>query len=693
MEADRAKLLSDIEIGEWIVNYDEAMRHLRRALLADPDDARIHYLLGNILREKEEYDAAAVHYRESLRIDPQFAEAYNNLGLTLQQEGRLDEAIDCYLKTLELNPSLTGIYYNLGTVFQDKRDFEKAERYYLEAVARNPDDADAHYNLANVLRESKKIDDALSHYQAALTLNPSFADAYNNMGSILSERRLFSDAVACFHKALRIDPNLSGVYNNLGLVFKEQGQFDKAIEYFETALRMTPSFIEVLNNVAGILFDQGRVTEAETILKKAIQISPLPVTYSSLLFAMHYNPSHSPQDVLAESVNFSKLFADSTIPGIFSHARDCAAGRRLRIGYVSPDFRRHSVAHFIEPVLSFHNREGYEIFCYSDVLHPDEVTRRMEGHAEQWRSITGIPDEEAAGLIRADRIDILVDLAGHTERNRMLVFARKPAPVQVSWIGYPATTGLQAMDYKIVDGYTDPSGLTEQFYTERLIRLPETFLCYRPVEDSPEIGESPCLTSGHITFGSFNNYPKVSSEVLLLWIKILKGVTGSRLVLKARSFVDKGVREALTGRFVGEGIEGGRIELLPWQSLRREHLDLYNRIDIALDTFPYNGATTTCEALWMGVPVIAIAGGSHASRVGMSILSNIGLPDFVAEDEEGYVRKAVNLAHDTARLLKLRKSLRDMMLSSPLMDARLFTANLESSYKWMWNTWCENEHK
>jgi predicted O-linked N-acetylglucosamine transferase (SPINDLY family) len=648
-------------------------------------------LLGNILREKGESDEAIIHYQESLQIDPRLAEAYNNLGLALQEKGRLDEAIDCYQKALNANPALTGIYYNLGTVFQDRKDFEQAEMYYRKAIETDPHDADAHYNLANVLRESNSIDDALLHYKAALAVNPELVDAYNNMGSILSERGLLDDAVACYLKALQLNPDVPDIYNNLGIVFKEKGQPDEASEFFGTALRIDPSFVGALNNMAGVLLDGGRVSEAEKYLKSALSVNPVPTVNSSLLFVMNYNPSHSPQTIYAEHVNFSKRFVEPLLSGISPHTNERKTDRKLRIGYVSPDFRRHSVAYFIEPIVASHERQRVEVFCYSDVRAVDDVTRRIQSYADQWRSITEMSDESVATLIRSDGIDILVDLSGHTERNRMLLFARKPAPVQATWIGYPATTGLQTMDYKIVDGCTDPPGLTEHFYAEELIRLPGTFLCYLPPEDSPAVGDCPALTTGRITFGSFNYYPKVSPEVLSLWIKILKAVPDSRLILKARSFADRKVTEELIGKFGREDISAARIELYSWKSSTREHLDFYNCIDIALDTFPYNGTTTTCEALWMGVPVITFAGRTHASRVGTSLLTSVGMPELAGCSDEEYVRKAVDLAYDTGRLGTLRKSLRDMVLRSPLTNAKGFTLNLENCYRFMWRTWCEGQ--
>ena len=335
--------------------------------------------------------------------------------------------------------------------------------------------------------------------------------------------------------------------------------------------------------------------------------------------------------------------------------------------------------------------ESLDVFCYSNSLIQDSVTDRIRSHCSEWRLIAGMSDESAFRLIQEDGIDILVDLTGHTRNNRMLLFARKPAPVQVSWIGYPATTGLSAMDYKIVDAYTDPPGITDHFYSEALIRMPESFLCYLPPKDCPEIIRPPVLSAGYICFGSFNNFSKISPVTLDLWAEILQYLPNARLLLKAKCFSDEQMQRDAKKLFSMRNVDSDRIELLPWERTSHAHMSVYNNIDIALDTFPYNGTTTTCEALWMGVPVITLAGKTHASRVGLSMLSNVGLQELIAETKDDYIKKAVQLANDSATLTQLRESLRDRMAQSPLTDAKRFTANLETFYRRIWEKWCSSE--
>ncbi|MFW6255150.1 MAG: hypothetical protein ACOC41_09510, partial [Chitinivibrionales bacterium] len=356
--------------------------------------------------------------------------------------------------------------------------------------------------------------------------------------------------------------------------------------------------------------------------------------------------------------------------------------RPLRIGYISPDFRLHSVAYFLEPLLQFHTKSLFEIYCYSDVAVPDDVTKRLQTHVHKWRIIAGATDTQVADQVYNDRIDILVDLAGHSGKNRLGVFMMKPAAIQVTYLGYPATTGLSTMDYRLTDEYADPAG-QEIYHTEELYRLPASFLCYRPPEIYPKVAESPCRQNGYITFGSFNNLPKISEDVIRLWADILTRIPSSRMVIKTRQTRDPVVCKRIGDSFAAFGIEPARIQFLGHVSNVKDHLCCYNKIDIALDTFPYNGTTTTFEALWMGVPVVSLRGDHHASRVGYSIMSNLGLESLVAESPEKYSRIATFLSEDISRLGILKKSLRGVLSGSVLCDSRGFVQKVELAYREM----------
>jgi protein O-GlcNAc transferase len=637
-------------------NLQKAEFIYKNILIKRPNDVDALHLLGVLRHQLGDYDSAITYIRKAIEIDIGFAEGYNNLGNVIRDMGQIDEAEIYYQKALQIDPNFAIAYNNLGNIYTEK----------------------------------KLPDKAIFFLNKALQIDPNFAEALSNLGKVLDEIEHFDEAIACCQKAIQINPNYANAYYNLGTIFFNKGHLSEAISCYQEALRRKPLFAEAFNNLGNAFKDKGQQNEAEQCYKKALQLNNDHSAYSNLLLTMNYNLSYNPHRIYSEHVLFAKQFAEPFHSEIFKRANDHISRRRLKIGYVSPDFRKHSVAYFSEPVFINHNSDHFEVFCYSNSLKHDEVTKRIQDHTDQWHNITGMSDKEVAGLIRKDQIDILVDLAGHTAQNRILVFAQKPAPIQVSWIGYPATTGLSTMDYKIVDNYTDPLGMTENFYTEQLIRMPESFLCYLPDSASPEVGALPSLTSSHVTFGSFNNFPKITPEVVRIWGEILKAIPDSYLVLKAKSFSDEMTRDYALQMFFREGIEGYRIKLYSWAPSTKEHLSLYNQIDIALDTFPFNGTTTTCEALWMGVPVITFAGAAHASRVGASLLSNVGLKELIACTQAEYIDIAVKLASDIKRVQTLREKLRGMMAHSPLTDDKRFTANLEICYRHIWEEWCSS---
>jgi protein O-GlcNAc transferase len=568
-------------------------------------------------------------------------------------------------------------------------NLQQAEHEFKEILKVQPNNVSALHFIGVIYYQRKDYNTSIEYIRKAIHFGPNYVDAYNNLGIVLQEAGQIDLAIACYQKATELNPHFVRAYHNLGTALKEKWQIDEAIIHYQKALQLDPEFAEAYNSLGDALQDQGKLEEAEKCYRHALKIIPSPTYYDNLLFLMNYDPRYNAQAVLAEHKKFADLFEEPLRSSRVVPGNDRTISRRLKIGYVSPDFRKHSVAYFIEPVLAAHIRQQFEIFCYSDVPREDEVTMRIRANTDHWQSITGISDEKVAAIMREDGIDILIDLAGHSAHNRLLVFARKPAPVQASWIGYPNTTGLSSMDYRFVDGYTDPPGLTDPFYTEELIRLPGSFLCYQADTDSPIVEELPAIKSGHITFGSFNYFTKVSPDIVALWTAIMNAIPDSRLVMKSRNFSDRTTCKYAMSLFAKNDIAPERIELLPIKPSFAEHLGIYNRIDIALDTFPYNGTTTTFEALWMGVPVVTLSGNTHESRVGMSILSNIGLTDFIAHTDEEYIEIAVTTAKNTSFLKILRESLRERMTYSTLCDKNKFTKNLEHTYRQIWNKWCK----
>ncbi|TAN45966.1 MAG: tetratricopeptide repeat protein [Nitrospirae bacterium] len=569
--------------------------------------------------------------------------------------------------------------------------FEDAVTAYGEALNLFPDSYEAHFNRGMALQSLGRLNEAVISYGRALSIMPDAAEAHYNLGIIYVEKGRMNAAEACFKRAVQSKADYIEAINNLANVQKEMGKLSQALENYSAVLRLSPDFAYAYNGMAGVLQETGDVETAIEYYAKALSIKEdYVIAHSNMLLALNYIDSKTPEEVFEEHLRFAAVHAGPLSKDILPYRCRPTEGRKLRIAYISPDFRCHSVGFFIEPVLMNHNKESFDIYCYSDVAVPDDVTRRIEGYATAWVDICGMSDEEVSERIRSDSIDILVDLAGHTGYNRILVFARKPAPVQISWIGYPNTTGLKTMDYRIVDGYTDPEGMTDPYYTEELIRLRNGFLCYLPNSASGGVGPLPALDKGHITFGSFNKISKITPRAVALWASILKRVENSRLLLKARGLDEKDMKAKIAAMFAGHGVDGSRIVFMSRTPDTASHLEVYNTVDIALDSFPYNGTTTTCEALWMGVPVIVMKGHTHAALVGVSILSNIKLHRLIAANDEEYINIAVSLASDLNALAETRLGIRGLMKGSPLFDYMTFTREIENVYRGVWGRYCKD---
>jgi protein O-GlcNAc transferase len=436
--------------------------------------------------------------------------------------------------------------------------------------------------------------------------------------------------------------------------------------------------------------DKGQLDEAIAAFRRAISVRPTFIeAHSNFLLALNYQADSDPGTIAEEHRRWSRQHAGSFRQLARRHDNDRDPNRPLRVGFVSADFREHAVSRFLLPLFQHHHPDACRIICYSDVSNPDAMTDRLRSCADEWHDITGNADVRVADRIREDKIDILVDLAGHTAGNRLRVFAIKPAPVQVTYLGYPATTGLPEIDYRLTDPLADPPGQTESFHTEKLWRLPVCNWCYGEPEDAPPV--RPSRPDAPICFGTFNSFAKASPAVMDLWAAILKATPASRLIIKSRGLGSRAIGEQISRFFESRGLPADRLEILGKEPDFRAHLDLYNQVDIALDTFPYHGTTTTCEALWMGVPVVSLAGPSHVSRVGVSLLNCIGLPDLIAQSPQEYVSIAVKLAADLPRLAELRRSMRDRMRASPLMDAPRFARDIEAAYRQMWHIWCQSD--
>jgi protein O-GlcNAc transferase len=606
-------------------------------------------------------------------------------GNTLFNSGERAAAADCYRQALLIDPTLSSASYNLGCALDLLSGPAEALPHFQDAASRRPEWWQARSNLGFALARLGRLAEATGELEAAATLNPADAGIRNNLGLALSALDRAEEAHGSFLEAIRLDPNYPEAHSNLAILFERYGRTSEAISSCLAALRLRPDYPEAHGNLANAFKSQGRHDEALAHYREALRLRPgCAEAHSSLLFALCYPADLSAEQIFAEHKSFGAAHRFPAAP----HENSPDPGRPLRIGYLSGDFRSHAVARFIEPVLRHHDRTRFQIYCYSNVALPDATSTRLAQLTGHCVNIARMPDQEAAALIRRDRIDILVDLSGHTADNRLPLLARKPAPLQVTWLGYPHSTGLDAIDYRISDAVSDPPGGSEPFHSERLLRLPGTFSCFAPPEEAPPVGELPALSCGSVRFGSFNNPAKITPETIALWAGALHRVPGSRMLVKGYSLADPGSRALLLGHFAQKGISAERLELRGNTVSYAEHLQLYRTVDIALDCFPYNGTTTTCEALWMGVPVLTLAGSSHRSRVGASILQSVGLSGLVAASPQDFLERAAGLAGDLEQLAKLRGSLRATMAASPLTDGAGFTGHLEAAYRGIWQGWC-----
>lgn len=471
----------------------------------------------------------------------------------------------------------------------------------------------------------------------------------------------------------------------------KSGQLNAALECYCACVQAYPQGLSAYLGMGNVLVDLWSIEEAVATYGKALALAPhSSAIFSALLFHSHYLAAPDQTRMFALHRRFGEMMRKANSPGNENFALAEYPERRLRVGYVSPNFSRHSVGYFVEPVIRHHDRSRYEIYCYYTHQLSDETTERIRGLANGWRDIADAPDDAVEKMIRDDCIDILVDLAGHSKGNRLGVFARKPAPIQMTWLGYPDTTGLDAIDYRITDRVADPEPDAEQRHTERLLRIEDVFLCYQPPEDSPPAC-APVRSASEVVFASCNNIAKLNEQTIQAWAQILGQVPGSRIIVKSAPLGYPDTVDRVLDCFERNGIDTERIELRGWIADRRQHLELYANIDIALDTFPYNGTTTTCEALWMGVPVVSLAGTVHMSRVGATILRCAGLNEFVAESMEEYAGIAIAIAHDQTRRKSLRATLRDKLLASPLLDHAGFTRKLERHFRQSWAAWCNRQ--
>jgi predicted O-linked N-acetylglucosamine transferase (SPINDLY family) len=626
----------------------------RQILDADPYQSDARHMLGVLAYQTGRRELAIRLIGEALNLKPGLAEGHGNLGNVLMAAGRLDEAIACYRRAIELKPDFGGVFINLAVALSRQGKLDEAVACFYHLIRLQPDYAEAHNNLGNALHDVGRPDDAIASYRRAIELKPDCADAYNNLGTVLREQDQLDEAVASFRMALQYQEDFANTHTNLGNALGQQGNQREAIACYRRAMELKPDYT---------------------------------VAHSNLLYTLHFLPGCDTKTLALEHRRWYEQHAASLAKSIRPHENDRSPERRLRIGYLSTDFRDHVVGRNLWPLLSNHDHTQFELVLYADVLRPDWMTEQMRRCADHWCSVAGWTDEAIAERIRRDGIDILIDLNQHMAGGRPFVFARKPAPVQVGFAGYPASTGLATIDYRLTDPYLDPPGSESGSAGEKPYHLPHTFWCFDPLTEEPGVAPLPAERTGVITFGCLNNFAKINEEVLALWARVLRVVNGSRLLLLAP---EGSCRQRAMDVLADHRIPRERVGFSS-RKPRSHYLTLYHDIDIGLDSFPYNGHTTSLDSYWMGVPVVTLVGNAPVSRAGLSQLTNLGLDELAGRTPEEFIAIAAQLAGERSRLSQLRAGLRERMRQSPLMDAPRFARDIEAAYRTMWERWCANQ--
>lgn len=677
----KEKLAQAVELHR-LGQLDEASQLYHSILESYPDEVDTLHLLGALYISKKEFDQAKSYLEQSLNINPKQIQALYNLGNLHYLTADLFRAAEFYERVLEINPSYSWALNNYGTVLSELGRKDEAIQILSKAILNDPKNAQAHKNMGQLLRYKGRYDEALVFLGEAVSLDESYGDAYEELSNVLSDLGFKEEAINSLEKSVQAKPDSEALHIRLGDLYTKAGLLQDAVDIYSKGLELNPENPVIHNNLGLVYLRQGRISEAITSHRQAFWQKPDKSMYhSNLLLTLNYLEGIDKKAVYNIHLDWERIQTKGIIPYENNHI---SLSERIKIGYVSPDFRKHSVSYFVEPLLAHHNTTSFEVFCFSDLEKEDDISEQLKSVAEHWIPIWDKSDFELTQLIADNEIDILVDLAGHTGNNRLKVFALKPAPIQVSWLGYPNTTGLSSIDYRFTDQIADLPG-EDDYYSEELVRLQNGFLCFNPITETPPVQDLPAIHNEYITFGSFNNLGKLNYQVIELWASILKRVPNSKILLKSIFMDDERTKEQIIQKFRDCQVKDDRIIILSRSPTRYEHLDAYNQMDIGLDPFPYCGTTTTFEALWMGVPVITLQGDRHAGRVGTSILTHLELEQLVAKSKQEYVNIAQKLAQNKQNLVQFRLTLRDLLKTSKLMDGSCFADQVEQFYKQAWN--------
>lgn len=710
MATSESEALHLSAINHWKTGDAEgALRLLQMAIDLEPNIAAYHLTMGVILKDLGLLDERIACYRRAVQLTPDDPINRANLAAALNAKGDYTRAEAEARIALQLAPYRSETWINLGNALSGQARWANAAAAFDKASEHKPGwfpalqaAAQTHHRAGNLAISAQRYRQLLlstSDKVSGATSDTNIHTIWLALGDVLFAMREYAEAETCYRQTLQHIPNDASLLTNLGNTLKAQGKIDEASVFYRRVIQITPQLPAPHCNLGTIAQALGRYDEAINCYRKTLELDPaLAPVWGNLGNCLSYSPNHGPAEVLEAFSNFNREIAAPLLDGR-PHANPRQPERPLRVGYLSPDFRRHAVAYFALPLLEGHNPAQVEVVCYYNHRQQDDWTLRFKATTRQWVDCIDLDDAALAERIRADGIDILVDLAGHTEGNRLPVFARKPAPIQVTWLGYVTTTGLTAIDYRLTHADADPPG-SEKYYSERLWRLPGTMWCYRPLPNMPEIAPPPCHRNGFVTFGSFNRFSKISPRVLDCWGRILSSVPESRLIM---CLPEGRIRQEVAAFFAERGVAPNRLSA--YSTLRHEDFwALHGQVDIALDPYPFNGGTTSCETLWLGVPIITCTGISDnddtqseetpvflarfSSRMGYAFLNSLGLSELAAKNEHAYVELAIKLARDTSRLEQLRHTLRERMTCAPLTDEKRFVREVEAAYRSMWQEWC-----
>lgn len=656
----------------------------RSILQARPAHPDALHLLGVLCVQGQRHAEGVDLIQRSVAINGHQPGPYSNLGNALTAMGRHEEALSAFNKAIALKPDYPEALSNRGNALLALGRAKEALASYDKALALRPDLPEAWSNRGNALRFLQRHADALASHDKALALRPDYAEAHMNRGTILADLRRDDEALASYDKALACRPDYAEAYTNRGNALRAAGRLVEAAQSHERSLALKPDYPDAHANLGVVYDDMGLGTRAAEAFRRALAINPdLLGVHSNLLLSLSHQPDCSPEDYLAEARRFGERAAKMAPPAP-AVAPAPLAGRPLKVGLVSGDLQNHPVGFFLETILAHLQGSRIELTAYATQAREDDLTRRIKPFFTHWRMIAGMSDAAAARLIADDSIDVLLDLAGHTAANRLPLFAWKPAPVQASWLGYFASTGVQAVDHVLVDAVSVPPDHAGHFL-ESLIYLPDTRLCFSPPQEAATlpVAPAPAARTGTVTFGCFQNLGKIGDEVLQAWSRIMHACPDARLWIQNKQMDGQATQAMFMARLTDHGIAAERVTLRGPVS-RGDYLASYAQVDLLLDTFPYPGGTTTCEALWMGVPTLTLAGHSLLGRQGASMMACAGLGDWIAADVDDYVAKGVMRAGQVPQLTALRAGLRDQVQVCPLFDARLFANRLETALLAMW---------